>query len=151
LRAGPAHAAEPLLSIEGLNAGYHGKTIVRDVALTLARGETLALVGESGSGKSTVARSIVGLIEQQSGTLRFDGALLPHRLAERSRELKRRIQLVYQSPDVALNPMHTVGEIIGRPVEFYFGIHKDQVRLSCPAARSSAFVLRAHWRHNPIS
>ncbi|MDN7180962.1 ABC transporter ATP-binding protein [Caballeronia sp. SEWSISQ10-4 2] len=128
LRAGPPHATEPLLSIEGLNAGYHGKAIVCDVALTLARGETLALVGESGSGKSTVARSIVGLIEQQSGTLRFDGALLPHRLAERSRELKRRIQLVYQSPDVALNPMHTVGEIIGRPVEFYFGIHKDKVR-----------------------
>jgi peptide/nickel transport system ATP-binding protein len=128
LRAGPPHATEPLLSIEGLNAGYHGKAIVRDVSLTLARGETLALVGESGSGKSTVARSIVGLIEQQRGTLRFDGALLPHRLAERSRELKRRIQLVYQSPDVALNPMHTVGEIIGRPVEFYFGIHKDKVR-----------------------
>jgi peptide/nickel transport system ATP-binding protein len=128
LRAGPAHAAEPLLGIEGLNAGYHGKTIVRDVSLTLARGETLALVGESGSGKSTVARSIVGLIEQQSGRLRFDGALLPHRLAERSRELKRRIQLVYQSPDVALNPMQTVGEIVGRPVEFYFGIRKDKVR-----------------------
>lgn len=128
LRAGPPHATEPLLGIEGLNAGYHGKAIVRDVALTLARGETLALVGESGSGKSTVARSIVGLIEQQSGTLRFDGALLPHRLAERSRELKRRIQLVYQSPDVALNPMHTVGDIIGRPVEFYFGIRKDEVR-----------------------
>lgn len=119
---------EPLLNIEGLNAGYHGKAIVRDVDLQLARGETLALVGESGSGKSTVARAIVGLIEQQSGTLRFDGEPLPHRLVERSRELKRRIQLVYQSPDVALNPMHTVGEIIGRPVEFYFGIHKDKVR-----------------------
>jgi peptide/nickel transport system ATP-binding protein len=128
LSAALPHAAEPLLSINGLNAGYHGKAIVRDVALTVTRGETLALVGESGSGKSTVARAIVGLIEQQSGTLRFDGALLPHRLAERSRELKRRIQLVYQSPDVALNPMHTVGEIIGRPVEFYFGIHRDKVR-----------------------
>jgi peptide/nickel transport system ATP-binding protein len=128
LRASPAHAAEPLLSIEGLNAGYHGKAIVRNIALQLARGETLALVGESGSGKSTVARAIVGLIEQQSGTLRFDGKPLPHRLTERSRELKRRIQLVYQSPDVALNPMHSVGEIIGRPVEFYFGIHKDKLR-----------------------
>ncbi|OXC73202.1 ABC transporter, ATP-binding protein [Caballeronia sordidicola] len=128
LRASPAHAAEPLLSIEGLNAGYHGKAIVRNIALQLARGETLALVGESGSGKSTVARAIVGLIEQQSGTLRFDGKPLPHRLTERSRELKRRIQLVYQSPDVALNPTHSVGEIIGRPVEFYFGIHKDKIR-----------------------
>jgi peptide/nickel transport system ATP-binding protein len=128
LRASPPHVAEPLLSIEGLNAGYHGKAIVRNVGLQLAHGETLALVGESGSGKSTVARAIVGLIEQQSGVLRFDGAPLPHRLAERARDLKRRIQLVYQSPDVALNPMHTVGEVIGRPVEFYFGIHKDQVR-----------------------
>jgi peptide/nickel transport system ATP-binding protein len=128
LRASPPHVMEPLLHIEGLNAGYHGKAIVRDVTLQLARGETLALVGESGSGKSTVARAIVGLIEQQSGTLRFDGKLLPHRLTERSVELKRRIQLVYQSPDVALNPMHTVDEIIGRPVEFYFGIHKDKAR-----------------------
>jgi len=127
LRASPPHVTEPLLSIEGLNAGYHGKAIVRNIAVQVARGETLALVGESGSGKSTVARAIVGLIEQQTGTSRFDGKPLPHRLAERSRELKRRIQLVYQSPDVALNPMHTVGEIIGRPVEFYFGIQKYKV------------------------
>ncbi|ABM56200.1 ABC transporter ATP-binding protein [Verminephrobacter eiseniae] len=118
----------PLLTVENLTAGYHGNTILREINFTLGRGETLALVGESGSGKSTVARAIVGLIAQQSGRLRFDAEPLPAQLGARTREHKRRIQLVYQLPDVALNPQQSIHEIIGRPASFYFGLDAKAAR-----------------------
>jgi peptide/nickel transport system ATP-binding protein len=83
----------------------------------------LAVVGESGSGKSTLARAIAGLLPTSAGMISFDGRRLDRSYKRRSREELRRIQLVYQLPDVALNPRQTVGEIIGRPMKFYFGMH----------------------------
>src|SRR5262249_35781436 len=94
---------------------------IDDVSLTVPRGETLAVVGESGSGKSTLARVITGLLARDSGELTFAGASLPRRYQQRSRDQLRRIQMIYQMPDVALNPRQTIGEIIGRPLGFYFG------------------------------
>lgn len=125
--AAPLVAAQPvqqpaLLTVRGLTAGYGNAAIVRGLDLTLARGETLALIGESGSGKSTLARALAGLTGLQGGALVFSGAPLPARLQERTREHKRRIQLIYQMPDLALNPRQSIGEIIGRPLAFYFGL-----------------------------
>ncbi|MCX8521660.1 MAG: ATP-binding cassette domain-containing protein, partial [Rhodoferax sp.] len=82
---------------------------------------------ESGSGKSTLARIITGLLPPKSGELVFQGKALPRSLKERSKELKQRIQLVYQIPDVAINPRQSLLEIIGRPVQFYFGASRKQV------------------------
>ena len=114
---------EVLLEVNAVDA-YYGKTaVLEQISCQLRRGETLAVVGESGSGKSTLARAIVGLMPTASGMISFDGSRLERSYKKRSREELRRIQLVYQLPDVALNPRQTVGEIIGRPMKFYFGMH----------------------------
>lgn len=82
----------------------------------------MAVVGESGSGKSTLARVITGLLPLREGTLHFDERSLLPTLEARSRDDLRDLQMIYQMADVAMNPRLTVGTIIGRPLEFYFGL-----------------------------
>ncbi|OWJ67884.1 ABC transporter ATP-binding protein [Inquilinus limosus] len=117
-----------LLAVDGISAAYHKVPVLADVSLSLRRGETLAVVGESGSGKSTLARVITGLLPPTAGSVRLDGQALPQSYTARKRDLLRRIQLVYQLPDVALNPRQTVGEAIGRPLGFYFGLKGREQR-----------------------
>lgn len=111
-----------------LSTGYNGKRVVNDVSLQLPRGKTLAIIGESGSGKSTLARALVGLLPDTEGTVDFDGVSLSHNFHQRNKETLRRMQMIYQLPDVALNPRQTLLDIIGRPLTFYFGMNKKQVR-----------------------
>ena len=118
-----------MLGVEHVSASYAKfANVIKDVSLQVWRGDTLAVVGESGSGKSTLARVIVGLLPRGAGDLRFNGQSLPPRLVDRTKEQLRRIQMIYQIPDVALNPRQTLLDIIGRPVRFYFGRSSDQVR-----------------------
>ena len=112
---------EPLLEVRAIRASYGRVQVLHDVDLTVHRGRSLAVVGESGSGKSSLARVICGLLPYRSGSLRFDGVSLSRRLADRGADARRRIQLVYQNPDVAMNPGHTIGDVIGRPVSVYLG------------------------------
>ncbi len=119
----------PLLAISDVVASYASLLRVIDgVSLEVRRGDTVAVVGESGSGKSTLARVITGLLPRQEGDIRFQGESLPPRLAQRTREQKRRIQMIYQMPDVALNPHQTLLDIIGRPIGFYFGRSRAEIR-----------------------
>jgi peptide/nickel transport system ATP-binding protein len=119
----------PLLEITHAVASYSGLIrVINDVSLTINRGDTLAVVGESGSGKSTLARVIIGLLPRESGDITFEGKSLPPRLKNRTRDQLRRIQMIYQSPDIALNPNQTLLEIIGRPVQFYFNRPRSEVR-----------------------
>ncbi len=112
------------LKIENVTAGYsNGFKVLHDVSLHLPKGQTLAVVGESGSGKSTLARVITGLLPPMSGTVTFDGKPLTPALKQRSRDDHRRIQLIYQMADTAMNPRQTVRDIIGRPLTFYRGLH----------------------------
>ena len=119
--------AETVLKVQDCHAYYGDFHVVRGVSLDVQRGETVAVVGESGSGKSTLARIITGLLPPRSGQILFQGKALPPALSGRSKELKRTIQLVYQIPDVAINPRQTLREIIGRPVEFYFDAGRAEV------------------------
>jgi peptide/nickel transport system ATP-binding protein len=112
------------LRIENVTAGYsNGFKVLHDVSLHLPKGQTLAVVGESGSGKSTLARVITGLLPPVTGTVTFDGKVLTPALKQRSRDDLRRIQLIYQMADTAMNPRQTVRDIIGRPLTFYHGLH----------------------------
>ena len=121
-------APVPLLAVQGVTASYPGSParVLDQVGAELSAGQTLAVVGESGSGKSTLARVVTGLLAPLAGQVMFEGRALAPRLAERSKEDLRAIQMIYQMPDVAMNPRHTVGSIIGRPLEFYFGLQGDE-------------------------
>jgi peptide/nickel transport system ATP-binding protein len=112
----------PLLSVEGLSARYGDFEVLSNITLEIGRGETVALVGESGSGKSTLGRVITGLKEPSKGRTVFDGVPLPEKLRHRRLDLLRRIQIIYQSADTALNPRQTVRKIIGRPLTLYQGL-----------------------------
>lgn len=115
--------SEIVLQAQGLWAGYGaGVDAVRDIDFDLAKGQTLAIVGESGSGKSTLARVLTGLLPAREGTVTFLGKPLPPKLKHRKTGTLRRMQLIYQIADTALNPRQTVGEIIGRPLTFYHGL-----------------------------
>jgi peptide/nickel transport system ATP-binding protein len=122
--------ADPVLRVEHITARYRGTAfdVLHDVNVEVHPGQTLAVVGESGSGKSTLARVITGLLPPSDGQINFAGRPLSSALAGRSREDLREVQMIYQMADVAMNPRQTVGTIIGRPLEFYFGLKGEAKR-----------------------
>ncbi|TJV04080.1 MAG: ABC transporter ATP-binding protein [Mesorhizobium sp.] len=120
-------ADDYLLTIDNVTAAYAGKVkVLQDVSIKVPRGRTVAVVGESGSGKSTLARVVTGLLPPISGLMSFADQPLSTSLKTRPKEVLRRIQMIYQMPDNALNPRQTVEEIIARPLEFYLGLKGAQ-------------------------
>ncbi|MBT3465659.1 MAG: ABC transporter ATP-binding protein [Rhodobacteraceae bacterium] len=117
-------SGEPLLRVQNITARYRGTKfdVLKDINVDLHAGQTLAVVGESGSGKSTLARVITGLLPAREGVVNFSGRELSPELANRSQDDLRELQMIYQMADTAMNPRQTVGTIIGRPLEFYFGL-----------------------------
>ncbi len=112
-----------LLKVANVSAEYsNGFKVLHDVSLHLCKGQTLAIVGESGSGKSTLARVITGLLPPSSGKVTFEDKPLTPALKSRPKDDLRRIQLIYQMADTAMNPRQTVRNIIGRPLTFYDGL-----------------------------
>jgi peptide/nickel transport system ATP-binding protein len=135
-RAAAGADERPLLEVKRLVAGY-GKTdakgypaarILDDVDLVIHRGKTVGVIGESGSGKTTLAKVIAGLVPVAGGSLLLDGEPMPKRLDQRSKEQFRRIQIVFQNADTALNPVHTVERILSRPLAFYHGMKGERAR-----------------------
>lgn len=116
--------APPVLQVQNLTARYRGTNfdVLKNVSIELPAGQTLAVVGESGSGKSTLARAITGLLPPSQGRITFAGRQLSEALSGRTKDDLREIQMIYQMADTAMNPRQTVGTIIGRPLEFYFGL-----------------------------
>ncbi|WP_176248589.1 ABC transporter ATP-binding protein [Sulfitobacter sp. HGT1] len=114
----------PVLRVENVTARYQGTNfdVLKNINVDIHPGQTLAVVGESGSGKSTLARVITGLLPPSDGQITFDGRVLNPELATRPIEDLREMQMIYQMADTAMNPRQTVGTIIGRPLEFYFGL-----------------------------
>ncbi|MGB1234557.1 MAG: ABC transporter ATP-binding protein [Planktomarina sp.] len=111
----------PVVSMKGVTAAYGTTKVLHDVSFDIHEGRTVAVVGESGSGKSTAARCITGLLPPIEGHIEFDGQALPLDYRKRSKDQLRQAQMIYQMADTALNPRKTIGEIIGRPVQFYRG------------------------------
>ncbi len=123
--AAEAEEVHPLLRVENVTASYSGSGAVKvldDVSLEIHRARTVAVVGESGSGKSTLARATTGLLPPTQGRVMYGGEELPAALAQRTQDQLRRMQMIYQMPDTALNPRQRVREIIGRPLEFYLAL-----------------------------
>lgn len=116
---------ENIVKLENIDASYGVHKVLHGVSVNVRRGTNLAIVGESGSGKSTLARVLVGLLPPSKGRMEFQGQALHHALKARTAEERKQIQLIYQLPDVALNPRQTIGEIIGRPAEIFCGMSKQ--------------------------
>ncbi|WP_415394633.1 dipeptide ABC transporter ATP-binding protein [Rhodococcus globerulus] len=118
-----AHAT-PLLTLAGITKRFtvgrgSAITAVNDVSLTVPRGQTVSLVGESGSGKSTTARIAVRLEQADSGTITFDGADISKVKGSDLRELRRKIQLVYQNPYASLDPKLSIVDIVAEPLRAF--------------------------------
>ncbi|WP_047289561.1 ABC transporter ATP-binding protein [Pseudomonas protegens] len=120
--------ATPLLEVRKASASYGHQPVLHDVSLKLYRGQTLAVIGESGSGKSSTARLITGLLPPTSGQVLYDAKALPADYRQRSKEQLRRLQMIYQIPDTALNPRQRIVDIIGRPLSFYLGLKGQALR-----------------------
>ncbi len=120
-RTEPAPPA-PILRVQNVTGGYGGHMVLQNISFEVPRGRTVAVVGESGSGKSTTARAIMGLLPLKAGKVVFDGAVLTDEGNQRQRDLHRRMQMIHQMADVALNPRHRIREVIGRPLEFFLGL-----------------------------
>lgn len=125
----------PLLEIRGVTAGYGNfdasgmpaVKILDSIDLVVRRGTTMGVIGESGSGKSTLAYVVAGLLAPAKGRITFAGQPLQGRLVDRDRDLYRRIQLVFQNADKVLNPSHSVGEILARPLKLFKRCPPEQI------------------------
>lgn len=123
-------ASEPVLTARNLIAGYGaidaaGMPAIKalsNVNLTLHRGRFLGVIGESGSGKSTLARVIAGLVPRTSGEVLLGAGQLAPGIERRTKDQLRRLQIVFQAADTALNPKHTIGKVLGRAVEHLLGL-----------------------------
>jgi peptide/nickel transport system ATP-binding protein len=127
-RAAPIRA-DPVLEVRNVTAGYGSKQefiALRDINISVAEGRTLGLIGESGSGKTTLGRVIAGLMPPSTGSIELSGSTLGAGIAHRSRDELKQIQFAFQMADVALNPYHRIGKILGRPLQFYFGLNKHE-------------------------
>jgi len=122
--APPTEEDPPLLEVRGVSASYGPLIkVLEDVSVKIERKRTVAVVGESGSGKSTLARAITGLLPPYEGSVLYQGQALPASYKSRSKDQLRRLQMIYQMPDTALNPKQRVRDVIGRPLSFYLGLN----------------------------
>lgn len=101
---------------------------VSDVNLKLRKKEVIALVGESGSGKSTIARLITRLHAPTSGQLTIDGQPISQRPSGKElKHLRQRVQMIFQDPFGSINPLHSIGFTVGRPMEIH-GLARGKAR-----------------------
>ncbi len=132
-------AAHPLLQVDDLRTWFpiragvfshivgHVKA-VDGVSFSLQRGRTLGLVGESGCGKTTVARTVLRLIPATSGRVQFDGTDVLSLPRHEMRQLRRRMQIIFQDPVGSLNPRMTVAQIVGETLWVHGLVARDQWR-----------------------
>ncbi|OJB11750.1 microcin ABC transporter ATP-binding protein [Burkholderia ubonensis] len=122
---------KPLLEIDRFTAQFGDRTVVRELSLSVARGERVALVGESGSGKSVTALSILRLVRQArlSGRMLFDGEDLLTKTEQQMRGIRGAdIAMVFQEPMTALNPLYTIGRQIAESLRLHEGLRPGAAR-----------------------
>lgn len=126
----PVRDTVPVLTVRGL-AAHHGsghsrRTVLDGLGLDLRPGTLTAVVGPSGCGKTTLVRALAGLHPPTRGTLTLEAARLAGPYRRRTQDQRRRVQLVPQNPLGALNPAHTVGTTLSRPLKLHFGMRAGQ-------------------------
>ncbi len=101
---------------------------VENANFQVPKGSTLGIVGESGCGKSTLIKTIIGLEASTAGQAEFMGFDITGDLDSRAEQLIQELQMVFQNPDSTMNPSYTVGQQIGRPMERFKTVPKNQIR-----------------------
>ena len=129
----PDRESIPTVSLTGVTAGYgavkSGRPdfpVLEDISIDLEPKEVLGVIGESGSGKSTLAKVIAGYLPAASGSITLNGETLPPDLRNRTRTHLKGVQMVFQMADTALNPKHSVGKILGRPLQVFRDVSRAQ-------------------------
>ena len=107
-------------------AGY--VRAVDDISFTIERGQTLGLVGESGSGKTTIGRTLVRLYKPTSGQILFDNVDLARLQGEQLRQIRQRVQMIFQDPFASLNSRFTIGSLISEPMHIYRIAPRAEIR-----------------------
>ena len=136
-----------------LRAGFLRRQIgavkaVDGVSLNVKTGQTLGLVGESGCGKSTLAKAILGLVEVEAGEMRYQDELISK--DKYPKELRKKIQIVYQDPDASLNPRKKVIDIVTEPLRNLYGIiNKKELRNHALRLLNSVSLKREHLDRYP--
>lgn len=129
VKSAVAKAEAPILEVNNLSAGY-GPTrsgeaefkVLDNINFQMERGTNLGVIGESGSGKSTLARAVAGILPRYKGDVFSQGEALSPDLKDRSKDQLRRLQIVFQLADTALNPAQPIDSILSRPLKFYHGM-----------------------------
>ncbi|MFM1855398.1 MAG: hypothetical protein RLZ83_707 [Pseudomonadota bacterium] len=114
---------------------------VNGVDLTLWRGETLGLIGESGCGKSTLGRALLRLVEPGAGQIEFDGQDLLSLPPAQMRQMRARLQIIFQDPYASLNPRKSVRQIVALPLQLHGGLDAAEIN-----ARVEAMLARVGFR-----
>ncbi len=117
------------MEVRDMTAGYGGIVdgepvipILKDINISVKNGHVIGVIGESGCGKSTMARVMAGMLPPAKGDILLDGKKLEGDLHDRKLPELQKVQFVFQMADTALNPKQLIGNIIGRPLEFYHGL-----------------------------
>ncbi|WP_421507913.1 dipeptide ABC transporter ATP-binding protein [Erwinia rhapontici] len=128
-----ASFSQPAIEISGLNKYFslgkeEGFQALNNVSFSVARGTTHALVGESGSGKTTLARILLGFQQADSGRIVLDGIDISALHGEALRQLRQKIQLVYQNPFASLDPSQTLFRVIEEPLLNFAPVSREERR-----------------------
>ena len=108
--------------------------ILKNVSISIDRGETVGIVGESGSGKTSLGRTLLRLYEPSEGTMSFDGTDITHMPQSALKPLRRRMQMIFQDPQSSLNPRLQIGTILGRGLTLH-GLDASEKTLSALVER----------------
>ena len=147
-------SGEVLLKAEHLSKEFPASggvvSAVCDVNLEIYKGETLSLVGESGCGKSTLGKLLLHLLTPTEGTVIFDGTDLNQISPKQLREIRQRMQIIYQDPFSSLDPRMKVGDIIAEPLEIHrVYADKKQLRQRVEELMSRVGIRKAYYNRYP--